>query len=273
MNLYRYRSINSQNLSRIFTHCELYFAAPREFNDPFDCNPPFSINKYCKNDLREHFEKKSTCPKVSCSEREALIENNVQAILKDNSLFQSEIITPLISILSEENSTLGVLCLSEKPDDILMWSHYTNGHKGIVLQFDRSVLARKNSNFGYCKKVDYDNNTITLRDINRNLNQSNSGKLARQILLKKAKKWKYEKEWRIIVDPSSRKDIANCRIFTFPKEALTGVILGCEIVPEDEYAIRMWLKEGNHNARIFKAVKDISTYAIKIGPPLGDYNT
>ena len=50
------------------------------------------------------------------------------------------------------------------------------------------------------EKVDYDNNTITLKDINQNLNPRNSKKLAKLLLLKKAKQWEYEQEWRIIVD-------------------------------------------------------------------------
>ena len=30
----------------------------------------------------------------------------------------------------------GLICLSEIPDDILMWSHYTKGHTGLVVGFD-----------------------------------------------------------------------------------------------------------------------------------------
>src|SRR5262249_33519683 len=30
----------------------------------------------------------------------------------------------------------GLICLSEVPDDILMWSHYTEGHSGLVIGFN-----------------------------------------------------------------------------------------------------------------------------------------
>jgi len=263
--------MDSQNLSRTFTHCELYFTEPGKFNDPFDCKPPFSINNYSENDLREHFKKAflSICPEISNSKLETLVEKNAHAILNDHRLFQPKIIDPFVSTVSEVNATLGVLCLSEKPDDILMWSHYTNGHRGLVLQFDK--LALENNGFD-CKQVDYKNNTITLKDINQNLNIENALELANLILWKKSEHWDYEKEWRIVVDTSLRTDISNCRIYIFPKEALTGVILGCEMTPEDKYLVRMWLKEGGHRARIFNATKDTSTYSIKINPPLGDYS-
>ncbi|HAR49273.1 hypothetical protein ER57_04625 [Smithella sp. SCADC] len=96
--LYRYRSMNSENLSRIFTHCELYFAKPKEFNDPFDCQPPFSINNYSENDLREHFENayKSECPEICDAKRKAIIEKRIEAISNNKYLFKLEIIDPFI---------------------------------------------------------------------------------------------------------------------------------------------------------------------------------
>ena len=227
MKLYRYRSMAATNLGRMFTHCEVYFASPTQFNDPFDCNPPFSITDYSKDDLREHIERalRSRCEGMRASQLKAIVKKNVSRILKNKS-FESDIAKPFVKVCPEVNSGLGVLCLSEVPDDILMWSHYANGHQGIVLQFDKSGLLSERD-FEYCKKVDYKNNILTLKDINRN----DPDELARLVLLKKTKRWGYEREWRIIVDPSRRRDVLNCRIFTFSKEALTGVIFGCKMTP------------------------------------------
>ncbi len=33
------------------------------------------------------------------------------------------------------NDTIGILCFTEKNDNLLMWSHYANSHKGFVLEF------------------------------------------------------------------------------------------------------------------------------------------
>lgn len=44
--LYKYRDLSENNLNfieRIFTHSELYFSKPLDFNDPFECNPCFSF--------------------------------------------------------------------------------------------------------------------------------------------------------------------------------------------------------------------------------------
>ena len=45
----------------------------------------------------------------------------------------------------------GVLCLSECHDDILMWSHYGDSHRGICLEFKATNTAL----FGEAQRVKY----------------------------------------------------------------------------------------------------------------------
>lgn len=76
--------------------------------------------------------------------------------------------------------------------------------------------------------------------------------------------WEYEEEWRLIVMPELNKDIPHCRIYKFPKEALTGVIFGCDMAPEDKYMVREWLKEGEYQAHVYEAKREIGAYSIRI---------
>jgi len=256
----------SKDLVRTFTHCELYFAAPSLFNDPFDCCPPFSTT-YTESDLLYYYRKKnipSECSETTRMELEAKLREFVYSKLNDEH-FKSEMADHFMKICRDVNRALGVLCLSEVPDDILMWSHYADGHRGIVLQFDKSRLERAFSKC-WCEKVDYNNNILTLEEINSA--SPDAEKFARLVLLKKEDRWKYENEWRIIIDPSLNKHIPHCRIDRFPKEALTGVIFGAEMSPEDKYAVQMWLKENNHQAQIYQAIRETGSYSLKIKPPL-----
>ena len=261
MKLYRYRSINSKDLSRTFTHYELYFASPTQFNDPFDCNPPFSTTDYNKDDLLCHYRKayKNFFPELDNSVLETEIKKKVDSVIKNNTL-ASSIAKPFMETCLEENSKLGVLCFSEDCNNILLWSHYADSHRGLVLEFDKLLIESENA-FKYCKDVDYKNNIIKLRDINR----ASPGELAKMVLLMKSDHWIYEKEWRIIVDPS-RADNPGCRIFPYPKEALTGVIFGCEMQQNDKCAVIKWLEEGNHKAQLYDAERDIGDYSLKINP-------
>jgi hypothetical protein len=47
---------------------------------------------------------------------------------------------------------IGILCLGEIPDNILMWSHYTDKHKGVCLGFD---ITKDRDFFACAIPVDY----------------------------------------------------------------------------------------------------------------------
>jgi hypothetical protein len=40
----------------------------------------------------------------------------------------------------EERQILRILCLAERPDNLLMWSHYAQQHAGVVLEFETKLL-------------------------------------------------------------------------------------------------------------------------------------
>lgn len=56
--------------------------------------------------------------------------------------------------------SMGVVCLSEHGDDILMWSHYSDGHQGFCLEFDRERLEA----WKFCQPVDYDQKYLSFKD-------------------------------------------------------------------------------------------------------------
>ena len=148
---------------------------------------------------------------------------------------------------------MGILCLSETPDDIIMWSHYADGHKGLVLQFDKDRLE----SYGYCKKVEYYKDYPTLRDLNES-KLSNEG-MTKLFLLRKANHWSYEAEWRMIINI-----INGQRIVKFPKEILIGVIFGCQMHKKDKEKVREWIDSSNMQVKIYEAVKDEESYSLKI---------
>lgn len=136
--------------------------------------------------------------------------------------------------------TLGILCLTTKFDNLLMWAHYAKSHEGMVIELDgdskffRQVFANpENSNiidedlskdYGYLKEVEY--------------SKSRPAIIISQVksfdpFLIKGKEWEYEEEWRMLMPT----DMAQQKIkdekgedvylFEIPKKAITKVILGC----------------------------------------------
>jgi len=121
---------------------------------------------------------------------------------------------------------IGVLCLSEVRDSILMWAHYTSGYKGFCLEFINPMQIQL---FAEALKVRYRENYPLCKFFADNRDE----KLI-AALLTKSYLWKYEKEWRIIEHESGP------GWYHFPKELLTGIIFGSEMKKEKSDLIINW---------------------------------
>ena len=102
---------------------------------------------------------------------------------------------------------IGVFCLSAKCDDILMWSHYTDGHQGFCLAFEKDFYVKKPKKVSYKRKYPL----IAFTEKKRK-------EWPRKLLLTKSKRWKYEEEWRILDRNPGKKPFDETKLF--------GIIFG-----------------------------------------------
>jgi len=101
--------------------------------------------------------------------------------------------------------------VSAIPDDVLMWSHYSDSHKGVCLEFDANVDPPWLTAF----PVSYSETIPTL-----NFYTDNEIERVRAVMLTKAQRWKYEAEWRC-VDVNGGPGLR-----PFNPDSLTGVVFG-----------------------------------------------
>jgi hypothetical protein len=111
-----------------------------------------------------------------------------------------------------------VYCLAERCDNSLMWSHYTDSHKGICLEFD----ARADP-FIQAAKVIY-RKTYPEFDIT---------KPGYEPLITKSDVWAYEHEWRIISEERTGAQSTDTiktddGFLTLPPGVLKSIIIGCQ---------------------------------------------
>jgi hypothetical protein len=164
--LYKYRSLsgNSQNHTfRIIAHGKLFYASPRDFNDPFDCQ--FSVT------MRE-----APLSEKGISKKDEL-KSFAEQWLRD-----------------ETNQDTAILSLSEVNNDILMWSHYADCHTGICLQ-----LKIPKSNKLY--KVQYSQTRPQFFFADAREQDRDDARFRDAIigtLTTKSLHWEYEREWRCI---------------------------------------------------------------------------
>lgn len=245
MPLYRYLSFPSEDKEKqswvadIFLKHQLFFPSRRLFNDPFDCVVPSLLDTpgvVVKRFAEQFVERKF--PNASLEDKLA----NVSKLISVESL------EGLRLDVQKAVDAAGILCLSRPRDDILMWAHYADKHKGLCLEFDGSA----NCNFfGEAQQVEYVNYRPWPLD------EEPERQMARAILTKSTH-WAYEQEYRII-----RPDRAS-NLVDFPETLLTGVIFG-HLMPDNLRRIVMrWATEGRCRVAFFEARPRIGQFALDI---------
>jgi len=250
--LYKFRNIDSEgHTEEIFTKNRLYFSTRKYFNDPFDCRPKQSFSA-SEDKIKEYFLKRvpkffpalTTRQQIRAKTREIMKQkkyknNQIQELIEKESI--SKII-----------DKVGICCFSKRPDNILMWSHYADKHRGICLQFE----GKPSTPFFYnAQIVEYQKN---LPVINPFIDEKEP--LFYKTFLKKSCWWEYEEEWRIIIPR------IGSTTFEFPPEYLKGVILGSNISEKNEKNVITWAKEIGNPINVFKAFLKEEEYGIDIRP-------
>ncbi len=134
-----------------------------------------------------------------------LIEDNIPI---DPSLKQS---------IQRQVKELGVICLTEVNNDVLMWSHYAQSHKGFCIEFNRTD-DNDLGNREICLPIIY---TIGPKKPSFTVKELAKDDAIIRIATAKTEEWKYEKEWRSIVKTAGR-------LVPLPTD-INGVIFGCEM--------------------------------------------
>lgn len=221
--IYRYQPFNALSLDAL-CHDRLYFSDPNKFNDPLDCKPAVTNDSdkiTLRNILITLIEKRVT-GEVITSLRAAKVEgegaqahagkqgkqeadNEIKNIAYHATNPDSEVsveegecnlLTYAIQAELLKQNNRGVCCLSEEYSNPLLWSHYGDQHKGFCVGYslDRNPKPKIN-------KVDYggERTVPTSLIAQAVLQQDENAKelLDRQMFLRKAEPWQYEKEWRV----------------------------------------------------------------------------
>src|SRR3954452_10247322 len=125
---------NRAFLETLLRECEIYFASPADFNDPLDSkvhlnfpSAPEPFRDYVEALLGKYFP--ALTPE-QCRERANEIVDTKQPHC--NAPLQQA----LIDSAQQDVNRIGVFCLCERPDNVLMWSHYADCHRGLCLEFE-----------------------------------------------------------------------------------------------------------------------------------------
>lgn len=144
---------------------------------------------------------------------------------------------------------IGISCFTEDCSNILMWSHYSDGHKGICLEYDVSLFANLSQTYniveGALFPVRYLNKSqdlidLTIKFFTQSFNPSvkltlqEEACLNRKTILTKACCWSYELEWRLVYQFTHPPQESDRLISLRPSH----IYLGAKIAEDDEAVLR-----------------------------------
>ncbi len=244
--LYKYRSLRKgkdrQHAVNALRINEIYLAVFDEFNDPFDCH--FRIEAITKRHVA-----RTLLQKLNPEMKESELEDLVTQELTPQKVMENE--RKMLLQVQEINSKVGIFSMSARRDDLLMWSHYADGHKGICLEF----ATREETLFGCTiEQVRYEKEYPVF-----NASKEPGQEYVRRYLTTKSQHWSYEEEWRILhYDRHGRQH--------FPAEELSGVILGAKISPRDQKTILEILAKRASRPALYKAKIKNNEFGLDIQP-------
>lgn len=130
-------------------------------------------------------------------------------------------------------------CFSEVKDNILLWSHYTGGHKGIAIHFSDNLDYWRSIQF---KKMNYSYFRSELPNKDTNFND-----YVWDLLTTKARCWRYEKEVRLICMDKNRRTV------NIHPESVKEILVGAKCAPDDILNVLNIRNEKYPHAKVLQA--------------------
>lgn len=219
---YKYRPADKFAIA-LLEDQEIKFSYAEEYNDPFDSKLIINVDS-------------TTDSVLQCLERSPIPEQNKKHIrerIRRGEITGDEYLQ--LAYKAAERTIMSS-CFSGNPDSLLLWSHYADSHKGICVGIrdcsSTEISAMKFDVEGCCTSPD-DPHYSGLFPVYE-VNYSDDGivewnafdddiKIFIDAHRNKAKCWKYEDEYRIIVPKNSFKS----QILPFDPRFLVEVYFGC----------------------------------------------
>ncbi|WJV22257.1 MULTISPECIES: DUF2971 domain-containing protein [Pseudomonas] len=221
---YKYRAINKYSLDALERN-SVYFSKYTDFNDPFEFSTPFPDLYKMYTRAADGVDRLYEEGKLTQADHQHL-KQVCQSIVLDGNNGKDEIHKKI----REKMTNTGVYSMSEVNDEILMWSHYADNHRGFCIGFDdlhKSMeIAPKVMPVNYINEyTDLSDPQIVLdfyskmfykyknlperkwlkkyETLKKIYTRYDDEKMAVAVLTDKYIKWGYEKEFRLICEHST----------------------------------------------------------------------
>jgi hypothetical protein len=237
--LYKYQSLTAYSLASL-TNNTIWLAKPNTFNDPLDCALTLDRKKY----------KESVLQAISVGMELGMLKKRTYEDIKEGWPGDKELFETTRNKLLEIFQGIGVCCFSAISNHMLMWSHYSNHHRGFCIEYDCRVGTKLRA---LAHNVLYQDDvpSITIGDFS----PPNSAAAMDVFWLTKAKCWSYEEEWRVMMKEGNKS-------FDAPS-SVTSVIFGARMPESDRIMVAKALRH-HADVKFKEAVMKEGQFLIEI---------
>ena len=229
--LYKYRTIDQTK--KILDNFSFWFARPDSFNDPFDCNLS-EIENPSLDHARKHFR------------RLGIQENTVNKSIELYRRNPDKLVDLVKNTKEKSILSKGVLSLSKVFNNILMWSHYSENHTGIVI----GLSMEADLDFFISPiKINYKDSYDPLNYLD------NPEKSTIDTLRTKSSQWEYEHEIRIYKNSS--------KLYKIKENAINEIYFGIKASEKNIEDIRILCNsKGLNNISFYQGFQSHGAFEI-----------
>lgn len=269
--LYKFRSFSNPYHVRLLKENEVWFSAPEQFNDPFDCNIPLRLDECPEEWLRERMteEALSRHPEISREEAQKIAEAELdqtggpeqRRTLRRRQFKES--VSPVTGVLSLTRHW-------NQDGSELLWSHYADMHKGFAVGLNEEAML------SWMRDLSGVQVGATTHDPTEGLNirpaeveyvdefptlipcEEEAWKLIYKLVTHKSRSWSYEDEVRYLMFRFSHdltaSDLSDDdRAQTIPEDAIEEIILGVNVKDENVELTKSVLRKKDSDVDLYLA--------------------
>lgn len=253
--LYKYRLWSDRYHRRVLTHNEIFLSSADLFNDPFDMTLPF---RYREEDLTPDniFRKlyllgKDQWPDMPEDElHRRCYERQMSGAFNNGQYWREE----YERYKKDMNARFGILSLTSKNDNLLMWSHYAASHYGFCVGFDKYLLYGET--MGMLSPVIYAKEIPSVGLFDDNLEGFT------RVLITKSTDWEYEDEYRVTKINGFRTRVP------LPDQAIVEIVLGYKMPEVEKQEVVDLARTKFPHARVFESQMNLENFKMDMIPIL-----
>jgi hypothetical protein len=258
--LFRFQRYDSTKLALLLGSGLLRASDPRYFNDPFDCKPALredildavgAVTAW--QDVVQGMMQAQGAP----SEELEKLREVANGMAKDVAL-RRRAVRQLSESLLKSALKQRIVCLAMRPDDLLLWAHYGDAHRGMCIEFNSAMEP-----FSKALPIWYEDLFPKL-----DLAKWDADSIVRLVLLTKAKCWEYEKEFRLLANDVEGSWYARCDqdLIDLPKGAVRAIHLGHKCTLEQIEEVRCLVRRFAPDVKLYSWVRVLGEFKIVKAP-------